>query len=440
MGKKSKSIVRATNNSRAQSQKPPRAIASSTSNQFALTRWLQKSSFKKVSELGEVNHIAIFSGIFAIFLTLFAMWGSLGFHFIPSAFLHVATNDPIAALAKSIDPKFYFVNDASHYDGVYYYAMALDPFAKGQAHTLIDLANYRYGHPMHGWLGLIVSLGQDKALPIAFVILTLIGAFLGTYMTAKIANYYGKSAWWGLFFIAQSGILYAAINSVTEVLMMALVMTVLYLSLKDKPNYILIGFVSFLLCFYKEPNVLILLAIIFWELLQARKQNIKLKNIYKKLVALSFGIPFLALWYLYTKSVFGSAPNTYGEGVFGLPFVGWVEAFKKAAQLQQGNFEQSQIGTLVVPVLTSCLLLYLITIVTSRKLSNVVQIMALTQIAISLCHGWLNLVYPHEILRDQIASLFLSAFALVLILPRYESVDTNQSHGKPVEAENLVNS
>src|SRR5438105_15808172 len=80
-----------------------------------------------------------------------------------SALVHVANTDAIAPLAREANSNFAFVPSIDHYDGVYYYAIAQDPLARGTAHTLIDESAYRYGHAGYGWLAWVASLG-DAAL------------------------------------------------------------------------------------------------------------------------------------------------------------------------------------------------------------------------------------------------------------------------------------
>lgn len=88
--------------------------------------------------------------------------------FHPSQLLSVASTDPLSALLLPLSPDFRFTVASDHYDGVYFLAMALDPLALGDAHNLIDLGAYRYGHPLRGWLAMLLSLGQPAALPWAF--------------------------------------------------------------------------------------------------------------------------------------------------------------------------------------------------------------------------------------------------------------------------------
>ena len=96
------------------------------------------------------------------------------------------------------------------YDGAYYYAIARDPFLHGKAHTLIDQAAYRYGHPLHGWLAGLLSFGQARAVPLALMLLSLAGLALGGWAASRLAVLFGRTAWGGLLIAFSPGLLFAA--------------------------------------------------------------------------------------------------------------------------------------------------------------------------------------------------------------------------------------
>ncbi|MDQ3941073.1 MAG: hypothetical protein M3238_06975, partial [Actinomycetota bacterium] len=48
----------------------------------------------------------------------------------PTVLVHMSGEEPLAQLARQIDPGFHFVSPDAHYDGVYFYAIALDPLAR----------------------------------------------------------------------------------------------------------------------------------------------------------------------------------------------------------------------------------------------------------------------------------------------------------------------
>ncbi|NQW73283.1 MAG: hypothetical protein HQ453_11170, partial [Actinobacteria bacterium] len=83
--------------------------------------------------------IAVLAGVIAIWAANDASWPDA------STLVKVAFSDQLAPLALAIDPEFDLGGGQEHYDGLYYYAIALDPFALGQTHELIDMPGYRYG-------------------------------------------------------------------------------------------------------------------------------------------------------------------------------------------------------------------------------------------------------------------------------------------------------
>ena len=357
-------------------------------------------------------------GVLGAFLALIA---ATNWRLVPSAYIHMFSGEPLSALARAADANFAFVNNVSHYDGVYYYAIGIDPLATSRAHQLIDQAPYRYGHPLHGWLAYLLSFGNSKFVPLVLVFLSLAGVGVGIYYLSKLAMHFELSPWLGLLFIANPGIYYAAINSTTETIGMALVVTFLYFVVKNETKAWILMLLSIFLCLDKEQYVILILTVLIYEIAFNRKILFEKRMI--RLISIIAGIPVLSVWYVYIKGVFHVFPNHYQTGVFGAPFVGWIKAFKYGNSLQNGSFDQSQIGSLIIPVLFFFLTIYLFIIVHSFKNLNLFHFVAFGQIAISLCQGWVNLIYPHEILREQIVSLSLSVLTLVLAQsPRIGSV------------------
>ena len=78
----------------------------------------------------------------------------------------------LGASAHSLDPGFRTVHPGA-YDGQFYWGIAIDPLATGALHHDFDKPSYRYGHPLYGWLGWILSAGQARAAPAALAIVGL---------------------------------------------------------------------------------------------------------------------------------------------------------------------------------------------------------------------------------------------------------------------------
>ena len=76
-----------------------------------------------------------------------------------SVLVRVSEDEPMAEVARAYDPGFVLVPAEAHFDGVYFYTIALDPFARRDLHSRIDLFEYRYGHPGYGWIASFVAMG-----------------------------------------------------------------------------------------------------------------------------------------------------------------------------------------------------------------------------------------------------------------------------------------
>src|SRR5258706_7573263 len=68
----------------------------------------------------------------------------------------------VAKLAVHDDSTFRLRGESGYYDGAYFYAIARDPIATGQAHHLLDEAPYYWGHPAYGWLAWLASGGGHR--------------------------------------------------------------------------------------------------------------------------------------------------------------------------------------------------------------------------------------------------------------------------------------
>src|SRR5512141_1483111 len=76
-----------------------------------------------------------------------------------SALVRMHDSLPLAKLALHDQPTFRLRGESGFYDGAYFYAIARDPVATGQAHELLDEAPYYWGHPAYGWLAWLASAG-----------------------------------------------------------------------------------------------------------------------------------------------------------------------------------------------------------------------------------------------------------------------------------------
>ncbi len=331
----------------------------------------------------------------------------------PSALVKLAGGDPLASLARSADPHFRFVTAVEHYDGTYYYAMARDPFLLGKAHTLIDQPAYRYGHPLHGWLAGLLSFGQASLVPLALLLLSLIGLAVAGWAASRIAVHYGRTALGGLVIAVSPGLLYAATVDTTETVGVALIALTLLAWIRER--FTLAAVLIVLLCLDKEQYVTIPVGLALWELVGARRGRRRPPHLQPKLIAILGGPLVLSAWYLYVHSRLHAWPWTYESGNFGAPLAGWLDAFRLSHRLSGGSFEQSQIGATTPPTLIAVAVLMALATLAALRMQTVLDGPLIGLAIITSMQGWRTLLYPHELLRTPAVAVL---FAVAVLLTR----------------------
>ncbi|MGN6474303.1 MAG: AZOBR_p60025 family cell surface glycopolymer formation protein, partial [Mycobacteriales bacterium] len=194
---------------------------------------------------------------------LASMFASQDGSFSPTALVHISSTEPLARVASQSDAHFHFVSAVQHYDGAYYFAMARDPLLIGGAHKLIDQPAYRYGHPLHGWLAGLLSLGQAGNVPFALLLLSLIGLAVGGWAVSRLACQFGRSPWGGLLIATSPGLLYAASVDTTETVGAALIALAFLAWARER--YLLAAVVIALACLDKEQYITVPLGLLVWE-------------------------------------------------------------------------------------------------------------------------------------------------------------------------------
>ena len=356
--------------------------------------------------------VAVLAGVAAI-------WASHTAWPDPSELVKVAASDAIAPLALRIDPNFGLVGGQEHYDGVYYYAMALDPLATGEAHLLIDQAGYRYGRPMHGWLASILSLGVPSQVPTALLTLSLLGLGLGAYLASRLCVAFGRTAWGGLAVAMSPGLLFASTVSVTETMAAAIAIGLVLAWMRNAPAWV-IAVLSLLLCLYREQLVLVLVGIAGFALVDhlRRRQRPTVPE-WGRLLALGTGPLALAAWLAYVNAQFGSRPAPADPGNVDLPLVGWLEAFRRAVWLQhQGSLDAQQIGSTSPSMLIALGVLFLAALWAARDLRTPLDGVLITLVVLMAVLSWRTLLYPHELYRIPALTVLAAVGVLLLGRPR----------------------
>jgi len=104
-------------------------------------------------------------------------------------------------------PRGLLLVPSAGYDGQFYYRLALDPVNWNKTAFGITMdQSYRYtriGYPVLAWL---VSLGQHQLVPIALVVINLLGVAAMAFLGGMFARESGRHALWGLAFAAYFGL------------------------------------------------------------------------------------------------------------------------------------------------------------------------------------------------------------------------------------------
>ena len=108
----------------------------------------------------------------------------------PSVLVRMSEDEPMAEVARAYDPGFVFVPAEAHFDGVYFYTIALDPFARRDLHQRIDLYEYRYGHPGYGWIVSFIAMGilrDEGSVSLVLLLVSLAAMGLAGWTVSRLA-------------------------------------------------------------------------------------------------------------------------------------------------------------------------------------------------------------------------------------------------------------
>lgn len=363
--------------------------------------------------------VALLTGLLCALAGLAAMAASQDGHLSPGNLVKIASTDPLADYVRQSDPRFPFVTPAQHYDGSYYYAIARDPFLTGRAHTLLDEAAYRYGHPLHGWLADVLGLGQARAIPMALMVLGLLGLAVAGWSVSLLSVAFGRTPWGGLVVAASPGLLYAGTVDTTETVGAALVALLLLAWVRGAHGWAILASVA--VCLDKEPYVVLPLALGAWELLEARRARSWPPQVAVRAAAVIAGPAALGAWDLYVHSRLHLWPWQAQSGNLTTPLTGWATTFRLAHVLAYGSFDQAQIGAVTPPVLLATAVLVLLAVAVALRLRTVLALPMIALAAVLSAQDWPTLLYPHELFRTPSIAALL-AVAVLLTQPRRRQV------------------
>jgi multisubunit Na+/H+ antiporter MnhG subunit len=318
-----------------------------------------------------------------------------------SALVRMHERLPVSKLALKDDPTFRLRTTSGFYDGAYFYAIARDPLATGQAHHLLDQAPYYWGHPAYGWLAWLASGGgQPRAVPDALLAVGLLSIFIAGAAASLLARALGWSPWGGLVVALNPGLVFAVYADTSESLGAALLLLGLAAYALGRRGWAIGLFAA--LCFVKEPLVLVPLAIAAWELWRTRRP------------------PFVAaavvpavLWWVYLRIHLGAFPFGQGSERLTAPLLGWKRALLDAAS-QSWNLadDTSQMGQASVALIIVVGLAILVAGIYALRLRSVVAPAFLAIALLYACITPNGLQYPKDLIRELALVLTLLPFVL----------------------------
>lgn len=347
-------------------------------------------------ETGRERRVAIACGVTAVAVSGIAVVAAIAPHdWRPSVLVRMTHNEPMAALAREIDPSF-VTSFQGHYDGVYFYAIALDPVGQAEAHSLIDYAAYRYGHPGYAWLGWLFALGNPEWVPAAFVIVSLLAIASAAALASALSVALGRSPWGGLLVALNPGLVYAVTADLSESVIAALITLALLAWLRDR--LLISAFALVGLCLTKEPYALVPVGLGVWEAvvwLRGRRRD----DLEKRAAALLVGPLALLLWQTYLRIESGQWSFASGPPKLTFPFAGWVEGFNDAVGMLAAESFHAQIGAIALPILAAVGTALLTGIARSVRVRNLIEPVFILQALLLFSATEFVIVQPKDGIR-----------------------------------------
>lgn len=297
---------------------------------------------------------------------------------------------PVAKLAARDQPGFRLRHLSGRYDGGYFYAIARDPLALGKAaNHLVPQPAYYWGHPAYGWAAWLLSGGgRPAAIPDALLAVGLLSIFVAGAAGSLLASAIGWSPWGGLVVAVNPGLIFAVYSDTSESLGAALLLLALAAYAYGRRGWA-IGLMA-VLCFDKEPLVLVPLAIAAWELWRTRRPTF-----------VAFAVVPAACWWVYLRIHLGSFPFGPGSQRLAAPFVGWLQGLSAvASQSWSQGSNAAQLGEASVALIVVFAAGILIASVCALRLRTVVGPAFLALAALYACITPNGIEYPKDLIRE----------------------------------------
>jgi hypothetical protein len=309
---------------------------------------------------------------------------------------------PMGERAHAIDPHFKTVTNA--YDGQFYWGIAIDPLARGYIHQRFDNASYRYGHPLLGWLGWLVSGDGARRVPAALLGVCLASMFAAGAAAARLGQLLGRSGWQGLFVALNPGLIFAATHDLTEPLSAALMFGGLIAYLRGRRGLAAVCFA--LLILSKEQFALVPAGLALWDLVRSRRRFVDA-------AILASSILPAAAWWIYARVQLGDWFLS-GSWVLGAPLAGWRRTLTDAGTWSYvSGYYQFLTGESILAVVVPLLALLALAGLCALRLRTPVDVVYLLLGALVACLAWGGTYILRDALRNVALLLTLVPFVLV---------------------------
>lgn len=325
------------------------------------------------------------------------------------ALVRLPAEEPLGRLVADRDPGFDFVEGAARYDGLYFYAFALDPFATGAEHQMIDAPAYRYGHAGYGWVAAIASFGNEGWIPMVLLLLSLLGMALAAGTASLLAGHFGLTPWIGLTVAVNPGLVYAVTSDTSEAFAAGVLGAGLLLWLRGNIRWG--GVLLIALCLIKEPFVVVPLGLGVWEAIEYRRGR-SAPDLWNRVGWLAAGPIALGAWFVYLQAKFGVWPFAEGPENIGLPITGWIETLRLASEmsLDPGAY---QVGAASLPLLVAAGTAIVVGCLRAARFRSPLDPIFLGLAAIVFSLTWLALLFPKDMMRNVSASFYLLPLVLI---------------------------
>ena len=215
-----------------------------------------------------------------------------------------------------------------------------------------DTASYRYGHPLLGWLGWVLSAGQATIRRRQRSRCSeSCRCWRPASAAAVLGLLRGRSGAEALFVALNPGLLYAAAHDLTEPLSAALLLGAFYGYICNRRPLLLACLA--LLPLSKEAFLVVPLALAAWELARRGRRIVDVVPLLATLIP-------AVIWWTYARLTLG-AWFTSGDTALGFPLRGWARSLVDSGiHSFAGDAAVNQLGEVTVVLLVSLLGLLLV--------------------------------------------------------------------------------